>query len=71
MNVTAKKLEKWCRDHGFVTSRGGIDFDAAGEALGIGRRSIIRYLRDDEKDIPAYVGLAMVGYDTLHARDAA
>lgn len=71
MHVTSKKLEKWCKDHGFVTSRGGIDFDAAGDALGIGRRSLIRYLREGTQDIPPYVGLAMIGYDTLHARDAA
>ena len=51
-----KKLETWLRDNSHTTSRDGIDFDRASEALGIGRRSLVRYLTG-ESEIPPYLSM--------------
>lgn len=62
--MTIKQLEKWCRRWGYVTSRDGIDYQVAADALGISRRSMIMYVKG-EAEIPRYLELAAIGHDTL------
>jgi hypothetical protein len=48
----------------------GLTLDAAAQALGISRR-MLAYYRSGEKAVPKSIGLAMVGWDSLHHREAA
>jgi hypothetical protein len=48
----------------------GLTLDTAAEALGISRR-MLAYYRSGEKAVPKSIGLAMVGWETLHQRKAA
>jgi hypothetical protein len=48
----------------------GLTLDAAAQALGISRR-MLAYYRSGEKAVPKSIGLAMVGWDSLHQRKAA
>jgi len=47
-----------------------LTLDAASHALGISRR-MLAYYRRGEKPVPKTVGLAMLGWDSLHKRKAA
>lgn len=64
-----KKLETWLRASGYVTSRNGIDFDRAADALGIGRRSMIRYLNGDA-EVPSYLSMLVDAREAYMAERA-
>jgi hypothetical protein len=50
--------------------RNDLTLDQAAEALGLSRR-MLAYYRCGEKPVPKTVGLAMLGWEHLHARTAA
>jgi hypothetical protein len=48
----------------------GLTLDGAAQALGISRR-MLAYYRSGEKPVPKAIGLAMLGWESLHRRRAA
>ncbi|RJX34261.1 MAG: DUF2442 domain-containing protein [Desulfurivibrio sp.] len=51
-------------------TRNGLSLSAAAKALGITRRTVV-YYHGGHKPIPIYIKLACLGWEVLHARQAA
>ncbi|WP_157006634.1 DUF2442 domain-containing protein [Luteibacter yeojuensis] len=73
-NLRARALEQlghYTHEHVIVwMEHHDLTLDQAADALGLSRR-MLAYYRSGEKLVPRTVGLAMVGWDHLHARTAA
>jgi len=70
-NLRALALEQageYSHQHVIVwMHKNGLTLDNAARALGISRR-MLAYYRSGEKSVPKSIGLAMLGWDSLHHR---